>query len=181
MTRKTPDSFPTRRCRRQAAALCALLLQAWPGAAPGALAGELLRNPFHDPFAQVTRDLAACPVASPPTYTHAEMQEAEHHRVERGNSCFLAGRCRYSNSFDYDRGIAAGLFPALARDPGLRGTSIWALVQGRFVQLFGCVSTKAQVARARELAEHWPDVQAVLPVLMLGTRGAAPYTVAPRR
>ena len=35
--------------------------------------GALLVNPFHDPFAQVTHGMADCPVASPPTYTHAEM------------------------------------------------------------------------------------------------------------
>lgn len=145
-------------------------------------AREPLLNPFHDPFAQVTHGLADCPQASPPTYTGAEMREVEHHRAERGNSCFLAGKCRFASSYDYDRGIAAGLFPALASAPTLRGTSIWVLVEGRFVQLFGCVTDKAQIAQAQRLAAARPDVQAVLPTLMVGTRGKPPYTVlAPPR
>jgi hypothetical protein len=143
----------------------------------GAHGAELLVNPFHDPFAQLTHGLASCPVPGPPTYTHAEMAEVEHHRVERGNSCYLAGKCRYASSFMYDRGIAAGLFPALARDPSLRDSSIWAWVEGRTVQLLGCVRDRAQLAHARHLAEHWPDVQTVLPGLMLGTDGTPPYTV----
>ncbi len=143
-------------------------------------AAERLSNPFHDPFAQVTHALADCPAASPPTYTHAEMQEVEHHRVERGNSCYLAGKCRYASSYDYDRGIAAGLFPTMGHAPALRHTSIWVLVEGRFVQLFGCVSDKAQIGQAQRLAEGWPDVQAVLPTLMVGTRGKPPYAALVR-
>ena len=148
---------------------------------PPAHARELLVNPFHDPFAQVTHGLADCPAASPPSYTHAEMRDVEHQRVERGNSCYLAGKCRYASSFDYGRGIAAGLFPAMASSPALRHSSIWVLVEGRFVQLFGCVADKAQIGQARRLAEGWPDVQAVLPTLMVGTHGRAPYPALPRR
>lgn len=159
---------------------CCMLLSAWPALAGAAEGLPVLVNPFHDPFAQVTSGMAGCPRPSPPTYTHAEMQQAEHHRVERGNSCYLAGKCRYSNSFLYDRGIAAGLFGALARDAALRDTSLWVLVQGRFVQLFGCVSSAAQIAHAQAVARHWPDVQAVLPQLMLGTHGATPYASQPR-
>ena len=140
-------------------------------------AGRLLVNPFHDPFAQVTHALVNCPVPSPPTYTPAEMREVEHHRVERGNSCYLAGKCRFASSYDYDQGIAAGLFPAMSSAPVLRSTSIWVLVEGRFVQLFGCVSSTSQIDAAKQVAARWPDVQAVLPTLLVGTRGAPPYAV----
>ena len=162
--------------------LVLVLVLAFTGGAAPARAAELLLNPFHDPFAQVTHGLARCPVASPPTYTRAEMRDVEHHRVERGNSCYLAGRCRYASSYDYDRGIAAGLFPALSAAPTLRGTTLWVLVEGRFVQLFGCVTDKAQIGQAQQLAQRWPDVQAVLPTLMVGTQGRPPYAVlaAPR-
>ena len=88
-------------------------------AAATAASPAVLINPFHDPFVQATQGLAICPMPSPPTYTHAEMQEVEHHRVEQGNSCYLAGRCRLSNSFLYDRGIAGALLPKLRADPGL--------------------------------------------------------------
>ena len=146
----------------------------------GAMAAPpgVLVNPFHDPFEQATQGLAGCPVPSPPTYTHADMQEAEHHRVERGNSCYLAGKCRLSNSFDYDRGIAQALLPALRADPQLRDTSVWVLVQGRFVQLFGCVARPGQIPRLEAVTRAAPDVQAVVSNLLVGTRGKPPYALA---
>ena len=145
----------------------------WAMAAPPAVRV----NPFHDPFEQATQGLAGCPVPSPPTYTHAEQEEAEHHRVERGNSCYLAGKCRLSNSFLYDRGIARALLPALRAAPQLRDTSVWVLVQGRFVQLFGCVSRQAQIAHLEAVTRATPDVQAVVSDILVGTHGKPPYAL----
>lgn len=169
---------PARRQHRGWPALAAACLLAslfrWAVAAPPAT----LVNPFHDPFEQATQGLVDCPVPSPPTYTQAEMQEAEHHRVERGNSCYLAGKCRLSNSFLYDRGIARALLPALRADPQLRDTSVWMLVQGRFVQLFGCVSRQEQIAHLEAVARATPHVQAVLSDILVGTHGKTPYPLA---
>ncbi|SCC94298.1 Transport-associated protein (modular protein) [Thiomonas sp. X19] len=169
---------PARRQPRRWPALAAAGLLTglcrWAGAAPP----TVLINPFHDPFEQATQGLAGCPVPSPPTYTQAEMQEVEHHRVERGNSCYLAGKCRLSNSFLYDRDIARALLPALRADPQLRDTSVWMLVQGRFVQLFGCVSRQEQIAHLEAVAHATPQVQAVLSDVLVGTHGKPPYPLA---
>ncbi|MBU6511172.1 MAG: BON domain-containing protein [Betaproteobacteria bacterium] len=146
-------------------------------AAAGA-ADRVLINPFHDPFEQVTRAAGACPAPQPPSYTEHDMHLAEHHRVEQGNSCYLAGRCRYSSSFDYDAGIARALSARLRAAPELRGSSVWILVQGRFVQLQGCVRDAAQARAAEAIARATPDVQAVLPELRVGARGQLPYTPA---
>ena len=163
--------------RAVAAAVVVAFAQGIAFAAPPA---PVQVNPFHDPFEQVTHGLPGCPAPRPPTYTASELREAEHRRVERGNSCYLAGKCRYSNSFLYDSGIAAALAPALRADPWLRGTSVWILVQGRFVQVFGCVSRPGQIRRLEAAARRTRDVQAVLPIVMQGTTGKPPYaTTAP--
>ena len=143
-----------------------------------AAAEPLIVNPFNDPFAQATHGLVGCPAPSPPTYTRAEIREVEHHRVERGNSCYLAGKCRYASSFDYDRGIAAALLPAVRADPALRDSAVWVLVQGRVVLLSGCVSQSDQIERLEAIARATPDVQVVLSDLLVGTRGHPPYRLA---
>ncbi|MDE2255164.1 MAG: BON domain-containing protein [Betaproteobacteria bacterium] len=149
------------------------------GSAPlNAAEPDVRVNPFHDPFKQVTHGLPGCPAPSPPTYSQHDMHLAEHHRVEQGNSCFLAGRCRLSNSFLYDKGIASALFPRLAADRALEGSSVWVLVQGRFVQFFGCVSHKGQIEHLQAIARQTPDVQAVLANVMVGIDSKPPYSTA---
>lgn len=142
---------------------------------PAAAVGAPLVNPFHDPFERVTAGISGCVSPQPPTYTPSEMREEEHWRVEQGNSCYLAGKCRYSNSYFYDKGIARRLSEALLSTSRLRDSSIWILVQGRIVELSGCAKRKSQLAVARKVAEQVSDVQGVLVHLMVGTRGARPY------
>lgn len=163
-----PTHFRSSLCRLTA--VVALAACACAGAAE-----RLLVNPFHDPFEQVTDGSPGCPVPEPPTYTEHDMHLAEHHRVEQGNSCFLAGLCRYSSSFDYDAGIARALAARLRAAPELRGSSVWILVQGRFVQLQGCVRDPAQARAAEAIARATPDVQAVLPELRVGASARLPY------
>ena len=167
-----------RRFGRKAHAWPVAVLMCWGAAAFAAAATPPVRiNPFHDPFAQVTHGLAGCPAPRPPTYTPDELREAEHHRVERGNSCYLAGKCRYANSFLYDKDIARDLFPALAAAPELRHTSLWVLVQGRLVQVFGCVERAEQIAPLERRIRAWPDVQAAVADVLVGTTGRPPYPV----
>jgi hypothetical protein len=142
---------------------------------PGTASGASLINPFHDPFERVTTGIPGCVDPRPPTYTPAQMRDEEHWRVEQGNSCYLAGKCRYSNSYFYDKGIARRLSGVLSSTSRLRDSSIWILVQGRIVELSGCVERKSQIAVARKAAEQVPDVQGVLVHLMVGTQGARPY------
>ncbi len=137
--------------------------------------GQAMSNPFHDPFEPATQGLRGCVPPQPPSYTLAAMREEEHWRVEQGNSCYLAGRCRYSNSYLYDAGIARRLKRGLASSPLLRHTSIWILVQGRIVELSGCVASAAQIATAERVTRSLRDVQGVIPHLMVGVRGSRPY------
>ncbi len=137
--------------------------------------GDAMTNPFHDPFERVTQGMRGCVAPRPPSYTVSAMREEEHWRVEQGNSCYLAGRCRYSNSYLYDAGIARRLKRSLASSPGLRDTSIWILVQGRIVELSGCVASASQITSAEAVARKVRDVQGVITHLMVGVAGSRPY------
>ena len=152
------------------APLAALLLAAATGA--GHAAEPLLANPFGDPFERATAGDAGCPAPRGPAYTEAERRLEAHQRVERGTSCWLAGECRDSNAYRYDRGIADAALAALRGEPALAGTSIWIVAERRFVWLQGCVATPGQAARAEALVRGVPDVQLVIPMLALP--GAAP-------
>ena len=60
----------------------------------GVATAEERGNFFNDPFLQVTSAIAACPVQEGPMITRAEMRAESHWRIERGTSCYRAGRCR---------------------------------------------------------------------------------------
>ena len=81
------------------------------------------QNWFDDPFFQVASGMRNCPVPEGPLLTAEERRAQRHSRLERGTSCWLAGRCADSNAY-------------------------------------------------------LPDVEVVLPELMIGTRGHPPYAVA---
>ena len=132
-------------------------------------------NPFHDPFERVTWGLRRCVAPSPPSYTDSAMREEEHWRVEQGNSCYLAGKCRYSNSYFYDDGIARRVKRRLAASILLHNSSIWILVQGRIVELSGCISTSSQIGVAERLVRQDTDVQGIVTHLMVGIQGDRPY------
>lgn len=161
-----------------AAASAAWLLLATPG---DAATPDVQVNPFHDPFFQLSADLPDCAEPAPPGYTVDEMRQEEHWRVEQGNSCFVAGRCRYANSYLYDPDIAVALRAALRDSPMLRGTSVWVLVQGRVVQYFGCVSRRGQIPPLEAAARRLPDVQGTLSRLSVGVTPRPPYPRQPAR
>ncbi|MDM0039146.1 BON domain-containing protein [Variovorax sp. J22G21] len=162
-----------RRCLRS----CPHVLLALLALTDAAHAGEQRRNWFDDPFMQVAPGLPACPVPLGPLYTEAERRSQMHSRLERGTSCWLAGRCADSNAYRYDKAIAPELRRALARVPGLQRGSVWVTVQRRWVYLQGCVPTRALAQRLERAARAVKDVETVVPDLMIGTRGRAPYPV----
>lgn len=137
-------------------------------------------NPFNDPFVQATTSVRACPTPRGPAYTEAELRQEAHYRVERGTSCWLAGRCSEPNAYRYDTGIAKGVVAALRADASLAaGSAIWVIAERRFVTLQGCVANAAQAARAEALARAVADVEVVIPVLAVP--GEQPrYAVRPR-
>ncbi len=157
-------------------ALAALLLL------PLAAHPQERQNFLGDPYVQLTSGLAHCPVPEGPLLTQAEVRAEMHSRVERGTSCFMAGRCRLHNAYLYDKDIigrVAKLVAALAaRDPQIAATSLWAEGQRRWVYLKGCVQTDAQSQALEVAVRNMDDVESVINLLMVGTDGAPRYKVA---
>ena len=135
-------------------------------------------NYFDDPFFQVSSGLPACPPPLGPLYTADEARSQMHSRLERGTSCWLAGRCRDTNAYRYDKAIAPEVRKALDAVPGLRRTSVWVTIQRRWVYLQGCVPSRDLAMRLERAAKAVPDVETVVPDLMTGTRGKPTYPLA---
>jgi len=160
-------------------AVCCVATAAFAASIATAQPAAVKRNWFDDPFFQVSHGLANCPVPEGPMLNESERREQMHSRLERGTSCWLAGRCTDSNAYRYDKGLAAPVRAALLQVPGLRRTSVWIIVQRRWVYLQGCVPDAKMARRLERAARGVPDVETVVPDLMIGTRGKAPYAVAP--
>lgn len=149
-----------------------------PSSAP-VLAQELLVNPFGDPFMQLTSGLPGCPVPAEPAYSQTEFQSLAHERAQRGVSCWLAGRCRLSNGYLYDREIMPRVNQAVAVSGRFSDTSVWALGTRRFIWLKGCVNSDEQARQMEQLVRGLDDVEGVHLELMTGTAGPAPYRLKP--
>ena len=133
------------------------------------------QNWFDDPFFQVASGMRDCPVPEGPLMTAEERRAQLHSRLERGTSCWLAGRCADSNAYRYDKALAPRVQAALAAVPGVRRGSVWVVIQRRWVYLQGCVPSRELAAALDRAARTVPDVEVVLPNLMIGTRGRPPY------
>lgn len=124
---------------------------------------EPRRNVFNDPFQQLTRGRADCPVPPGPLLTEAEAKAQAHGRIERGTSCYRAGRCRLPNSYLYDAEIIPRVQKAVEADGRFHATtSVWALGQRRWIWLQGCVSTEAESQALESLARGIDDVEGVV-------------------
>jgi osmotically-inducible protein OsmY len=133
------------------------------GWAAVAVADDARRNVFDDPFVQLTRGLAGCPVPAGPLLTEAEARAQAHGRAERGTSCFRAGRCRLPNSYLYDQEIMPRVRKAVEADGRFeRTTSVWATGQRRWVWLQGCVSDAGEAQALEALVRGIDDVEGVV-------------------
>lgn len=138
------------------------------------------QNWFDDPFFQVSSGLPGCAVPEGPFYTSEERRQQTHSRLERGTSCWLAGKCADSNAYRYDKPLAPKVRAALQAVPGVRRGSVWVILQRRWVYLQGCVPSAALARRLERAARAVPDVETVVPDLMVSTRGKPPYPAAGR-
>lgn len=153
--------------------------------APTVIAAETLKNHYNDPFVQVTKAVAACPQPRGPFMTEREAQAEAHPRIERGTTCFMAGKCREPNAYRYDAQIAKAaqerVAAAIVRTPALAKSSVWLTVQRRFVFVHGCVSRRADVVTWERVLRAVPDVEYVGVDLAVGARAAdfvrVPYAV----
>ena len=134
-------------------------------AARAAESSEPLKNHYNDPFVQVTNAIAACPLPRGPFMTAREAQAEAHPRIERGTTCFMAGKCQEPNAYRYDATIAgharAAVVDAVGKTPALAQSSVWLTVQRRFIFAQGCVGDKRQIARWEALLRAVPDVEYV--------------------
>ena len=120
------------------------------------------KNYFNDPFVQVTRGIADCPVPEGPVMTEAEMRTEAHSRAERGTRCYLSGRCRLPNSYLYDKEIIPRVEKAILADGGYADTSVWVQGQARWVWLKGCVRSRKQGLALEQLVREIEDVERVI-------------------
>ncbi|HEY2627970.1 MAG TPA: BON domain-containing protein [Usitatibacter sp.] len=120
------------------------------------------RNWFDDPFAQATGSIASCPVPEGPLATEAESRVEAHGRAERGTRCYLEGRCRLPNSYQYDKEIVARVKKSIADNGHFKDTSVWVLGQRRWVFLKGCVRSKEQSAELERWVKGVDDVERVI-------------------
>lgn len=156
----------------RSSAIVALLISPVLAVAAGDV---LLKNPFHDPFLQVTHGMPNCPVPQEPTYTEEEYNNLAHDRAQRGVSCWLAGQCRLSNAYLYDAEIGPRVGIAVNQRNQYPDTSVWALIQRRRVRLKGCVQTAEQAKEIEAVVRNIDDVEGVDNQLMVGTQGKPSY------
>lgn len=110
----------------------------------GVRADEERRNWYNDPFAQATQGYPRCPPAQGPLLTQEEMRQQAHHRLERGTSCWLEGKCEPGGAYLHDQEINERVRQVVADDSRVRDTSLWVTTQAAFVMVEGCVRTRAQ-------------------------------------
>jgi len=108
------------------------------------LADTPLVNWGNDPFFRISQAISDCQEPLGPLQTNQAWLSESHYRVERGNSCWVEGRCRLSNAYRYDGEIAETVQRRLATlevTTHLREhTSLWLILQRRFIYVQGCVS-----------------------------------------
>lgn len=146
---------------------------------PLAASAEELKNWFDDPFIQVRQGRANCPVPLGPLLPQSKRNAEAHYRVERGASCWLAGKCAKPNAYWYDADIGKAVAKAFADSPAFTDTSLWVTVQRRFVMVEGCAARPEQEQQIQALIEPLPDVERVIVQLAKPGDAKPPYATAP--
>ena len=142
----------------------------------GAVAARDPDNWFGDPYFQVSHAVAGCPEPRGPAITEAEALAESHHRAERGTRCHLEGRCRHPSSYDYDNEIAEHIRGAIADGRmKLPASSLWVLVQGRRVYVYGCVPADYRRGSLEKSLRAIPDVEVAIEQLRVGGGGKSMY------
>ncbi|BAN25083.1 conserved hypothetical signal peptide protein [Caballeronia insecticola] len=123
-------------------------------------------NRGNDPFLHVSSAVAGCSAPRGPVETEQEWLDEAHYRIERGNSCWIAGRCRLSNSYDYDKEIAESVTRRLnslnASLQWRERTSLWLTIQRRFIYLDGCVAQDFDISGFVSALGETADVEKVI-------------------
>jgi hypothetical protein len=101
-------------------------------------------NRGHDPFFQISQAIGECPVPLGPLETEKEWFDDSHYRIERGNSCWVEGRCRLPNAYLYDKEIVEAVQRRLTNinfaTHWREQSTLWLTLQRRFIYVEGCVA-----------------------------------------
>jgi len=176
-TRLEPGKKDSRRAGRPWRAACLLALACSASAAEGP-PGER-RNWFETPFDQALAGAPACPRPEGPLLTEAEMRLQAHGRIERGTSCWLAGKCDDSNVYRRDPELHQRVLQALRNDTRLARSSVWVTTERRYVTLPGCVDSANARERLLRQVRAVQGVEQVFDQLIVGTRATPRWTVDP--
>ncbi|MES2103640.1 MAG: BON domain-containing protein [Pseudomonadota bacterium] len=146
---------------------------AWSGDGPE------LKNWFNDPFFQVSSAIASCPIPLGPYMREADIKQEEHGRVERGTSCWMAGRCAKPNAYMYDADIGKAVQEKFTQSTAFADTSLWVTVKRKFVWVEGCIASVEQERALENLLQGVPEVEHILVNVMQGVGKKPPYEVRP--
>jgi len=131
-------------------------------------------NWFDDPFFSISDEIAGCPEPLGPLVNEEEALAQSHHRNERGLRCYLEKRCRLPNSFAYDKDIAARI-EAEAAKIAPHPSTLWVLVQGRRVWVYGCVPAGYRRGTLERQLRKIPEVELAMEEVRVGKVGKVPY------
>lgn len=136
------------------------------GAAAQPVAAVPLQNFGHDPFLHISTAIADCPTPLGPAMRESDWLADAHHRIEKGNHCWLEGRCRLSNSYRYDVEIAESAqrrLTSIAADiPWAAQTSLWLTFQRRIIVVQGCAAPGFVLPKFLKALGETADVEAVI-------------------
>jgi hypothetical protein len=123
-------------------------------------------NRGNDPFFQVSKAIPHCPTPLGPLETEQEWLNEAHYRIERGNSCWVEGRCRLSNAYRYDAEIAQGVQRRLdninSATHWREKSTLWLILQRRFIYVQGCVSSDFDKGKFLSELAKTADVENVI-------------------
>jgi len=142
--------------------------------------GQTLLNRGNDPFLQISREIPNCPEPAGPRISEAEWKREAHHRIEEGNHCYMEGRCRLANAYQYDKDIAEALQRRLDTlrhaMPGWQQSSLWIMVRGRWLTVQGCVAPDFDHKGFSSALREVPDVDRVIDQTTATPARGVPYT-----
>jgi hypothetical protein len=139
-------------------------------------------NHGHDPFFQISKALSDCPTPLGPLETEKEWLDDSHYRIERGNSCWIEGRCRLSNAYLYDAEIADAVQRRLATlnvaTHWREQSTLWLTLQRRFIYVEGCVAPGFDKHTFLTELEKTADVERVIDNTVVNPHAAQlPYKI----
>lgn len=141
---------------------------------------QTLHNFGNDPFLRISQAIADCPEPAGPRVSEEEWKRESHHRIEEGNHCYVEGRCRLANAYQYDKDIAETLLRRLDNlrrtQPAWQNSSLWITVRGRWLTVQGCVAPGFDRAAFLSALREVPDVERVIDQTTATPGRGVPYT-----